>query len=363
MRSPELSVLSVLSVLFALALALPAQETALETARTAAEAAWKARDFEAAVPAYRHLVELAEDDVSGWHHLGYALHVLERYDDALLAHQRAAALWQSDRRAGATATYNVACALCRLDRAAEAMPWLERAVERGFGNAEMIGWDPDLAPLRDDRRLQQLCDRIRAGRLQVAVVVHDGVELLDFAGPAEVFASASGPDGDRAFSVFLVAPSAGELKSLDFARIVPNHTIADCPPPDVIVIPGGDTGRLQRDEAFMSWVREQSGRVKVLLTVCTGAFVPAELGLLDGKEATTHHNSRAGLAREYPQVHVVDRKVVDNGSIVTAAGVSSGIDGALHVVARLCGEAAAKATAVYLEFSWQPQTPQAERER
>lgn len=349
--------------LLALAATLPAQPPTLDAARTTAEAAWKAREYDAAIPAYRRLVELAPDDTVGWHHLGYALHVLGRFDEALVAHERAAALFAQDVKTAATSTYNVACALCRLGRAEEAFPWLERAVDRGFKNAEMIGWDEDLAPLRDDARLRELCAKIRAGRLQVAVIVHEGVELLDFAGPAEVFAAADARDGGRAFSVSLVAPAPGEVTSLDFARIVPNHTIADCPAPDVIVIPGGDTGRLQRDPEFMAWVRGQATRTKVLLTVCTGAFVPAELGLLDGKEATTHHGSRVSLARRYPSVRVVDRKVVDNGSIVTAAGVSSGIDGALHVVARLCGDASAKATAAYLEYSWQPQIPQPARDR
>lgn len=351
MRSELLTLLSVV----ALALPSVAQQTELERVRAAAEAAWQTRDPARALPEYERLVELAPDDLAAWHRLGYVRHALGRYAEALPAHERAAALWERDPRVGARATYNVACALCRLDRAGEALPWLERAIERGFTNVELIGWDPDLEPLRGHARVRELCDAIRARRIQVAVVVHEGVELLDFAGPAEVFAAASGPDGGRAFSVFLVAPTAGEISSLGFARIVPNHTIADCPTPDVIVIPGGDTGRLQRDPAFMEWVREQSEQVDVLLTVCTGAFVPAQLGLLDGKEATTHRGSRAGLAREHPAVRVVDRKVVDNGTIVTAAGVSSGIDGALHVVARLCGEASAKATAEYLEFAWRPE--------
>jgi putative intracellular protease/amidase len=344
------------SVPFAVALTLSAQQPALDAARAAADAAWAARDPQAALPAYRRLVELAPDDVVAWHRLGYVLHQLARYEEALPAHERAASLWERDPRAGARAAYNVACALCRLGRASEAVPWLERAVERGYRNAEMIGHDPDLEPVRLDPAVRRLCERIRAGRIQVAVVVHEGAELLDFAGPAEVFASASAADGNRAFSVFFVAPSAGEVTSLGFARIVPNFTIADCPPLDVLVIPGGDTGRLQRDAAFMAWVRRQSERVTVLLTVCTGAHVAAQLGLLDDREATTSRGGRAGFARDYPRVRVVDRKVVDIGRIVTAGSVSSGIDGALHVVARLCGEAAAKATATYLEFDWRPDT-------
>ena len=192
--------------------------------------------------------------------------------------------------------------------------------------------------------------------LQVAVVVHEGVELLDFAGPAEVFASAH-KDGAPLCRVFLVAPKKGAVTSQGFVQLQPNFVIDDCPKPDVIVIPGGDTGVLLNDEKFLAWVTASLPTAKVLLTVCTGAFVPAKLGLLDGKEATTHHGSLAALRREHPAIKVRDdRKVVDNGTIVTSAGVSSGIEGSLHVVGRLGGEDVAKAVARYIEYRWEPGT-------
>jgi transcriptional regulator GlxA family with amidase domain len=93
-----------------------------------------------------------------------------------------------------------------------------------------------------------------------------------------------------------------------------------------------------------------------MFSVCTGAFVLAQAGLLDGLEATSHHSAVKSLQRDYPKIKVrSDRRIVDNGKIVTAAGVSAGIDGALHIVARLCGPEVAQKTAVYMEYKWQPE--------
>ena len=186
----------------------------------------------------------------------------------------------------------------------------------------------------------------------VAIVVHEGVELLDFAGPGEVFAAAA---QGRAFNVYTVAETTKPITSQRFLKITPNYSIMDCPKPDILVIPGGQTNYLLRSPAMMAWVKKTAAEVDVLLTVCTGAFVAAELGLLDGKEATTHHSSVQGLANRYPKIKVrSDRRIVDNGKIVTVAGVSSGIDGSLHLVARLCGLETAKDTAKYMEYRWEP---------
>lgn len=191
----------------------------------------------------------------------------------------------------------------------------------------------------------------------VAIVVHEDVELLDFAGPGEVF-SASG--SSRPFQVFTVAESAQPIKSQRFLTITPQYTIANCPKPDIVVIPGGATVRLLRSPAMMKWIKDSAANAEIMFSVCTGAFVLAEAGLLDGLEATTHYGSIAGLKR-YEKIKVCDdRRVVDNGKIVTAAGVSAGIDGALHIVGRLCGQDTAKSTAKYMEYRWEPVTPKTE---
>jgi transcriptional regulator GlxA family with amidase domain len=190
-------------------------------------------------------------------------------------------------------------------------------------------------------------------RLNVAIVVHEGVELLDFAGPGEVFAAAG---GGRVFNVFTVAPNAKPLTSQRFLSITPRYTITDCPKPDILVIPGGNTGVLLRDPAFMEWVKKAVPETQVTLTVCTGAFVLAELGMLDGLEATTHYGSISGLKNKYTKVKVKENcRFVDNGKIVTSAGVSAGIDSSLHVVARFCGFNVAQGTARYMEYKWEPE--------
>jgi len=200
--------------------------------------------------------------------------------------------------------------------------------------------------------------------LQVAVVVHEGVELLDFAGPGEVFDAASrARDGGAPwFRVFTVAPKDGVVTSQRFVTITPTYSIATCPQPDVLVIPGGDTGRLLQDDAFLAWVKKVAPKTQVTFSVCTGAFVLAKTGLLDGAEATTHWSSVGELRDEAPKATVRENvRFVDNGRVVTTAGVSAGIDGALHVVARMLGRDHAERTARYMEYRWQPEPAFAEK--
>lgn len=193
----------------------------------------------------------------------------------------------------------------------------------------------------------------------VAIVLYEGVELLDFAGPGEVFAAAAGigaVDGARAFRVYTVAASKEPLTSQGFVRIVPEFSFADAPRPDVFVIPGGMSKKLLDSPEAMDWVKRSTPGAEIAMTVCTGAFVLAKTGIMAGKDVTTHHGSLAGLARSVPDAHVqAGRRYVDNGTFVTTAGVSAGIDGALHVVARLLGRVVADQTARYMEYAWSPE--------
>jgi putative intracellular protease/amidase/YHS domain-containing protein len=189
-------------------------------------------------------------------------------------------------------------------------------------------------------------------RKNVAIFVHEAVELLDFAGPAEVFAAA---DRARAFNVYTVAASEGEIVSQRFLTIKPRYTVADCPKPDVIVLPGGSTHIPLKDARVVEWIQKAAPDAEVVMSVCTGAFLLAKAGLLDGKEATTHWGSIEGLRKAAPKTKVhADRRVVDNGKVVTCAGVSAGIDGALHVVERMLGRQVARDTARYMEYRWEP---------
>jgi len=188
----------------------------------------------------------------------------------------------------------------------------------------------------------------------VAIFVHDGVELLDFAGPAEVFSNAT-VNGRRAFNVYTVAPKKQRIETQQNVAVEPQYSIDDCPPPAIIVIPGGATNRITEDAPTMEWIKRANEKTEITLTVCTGAFALADQGLLDGLRATTHWSAINAMKREHPKVDVKENvRFVDNGHVVTSAGISAGIDGALHVVSRLCGTECAWTTARYMEYDWAP---------
>jgi transcriptional regulator GlxA family with amidase domain len=193
----------------------------------------------------------------------------------------------------------------------------------------------------------------------VAIVLYEGVELLDFAGPGEVFSAAANfgaVGGQPAFRVYTVATAKAPLTSQGFLRIVPDFTIEDAPRPDLIIIPGGDSGVLTKDARFMAWAQKAFAGAEVSLSVCTGAFVLGKAGLLDGRSATTWFGAVENLRQAVPRATVQDgRRFIDQGQVVTTAGVSAGIDGALHVVARLLGKDVAEKTAQYMEYRWSPE--------
>jgi transcriptional regulator GlxA family with amidase domain len=181
----------------------------------------------------------------------------------------------------------------------------------------------------------------KAGVKTVAVLIFEGVELLDFTGPAEVFIVA---DHGKAFRVVTVSGSTKPLKTMGGITVTPDHSYDTAPKADVVVVPGGNLSAVGK--AGRDWVKKASRKADITLSVCFGAFLLAETGLLDGVEATTHHWGIDRLKKEAPRCKVVEgKRYVDNGKIITTAGVTAGIDGALRVVERLCGKEAAKWTA------------------
>lgn len=190
----------------------------------------------------------------------------------------------------------------------------------------------------------------------VAILIYDGVELLDFAGPTEVLANAArfGASGqDQAFKLYTVSSSKAPVLSLGLVRITPDYSIADSPKPDILILPGGGGDGL--GSAVMEWVKTSSRDAEIVLTICTGAFIAGQAGLLDGIEATTWYSAVPGLQQEYPNTRVQPgRRFVDSGKVITTAGVSAGIDGSLHLVARLLGRTVADRTAEYMEYKWMP---------
>lgn len=186
--------------------------------------------------------------------------------------------------------------------------------------------------------------------MNVAIFVHNGVELFDFAGPGEVFASANYFTDVVGFNVYTVAPSEEEVVSQTFLKINPNYSIDNCPDPDIIVLPGGQTGIPMKNPKVMAWIEKHSSQTELMLSVCTGAFLLAKADLLNGLRATTHHSSYEGL-RKYEAVTVLEEpKFIDSGNIITSGGVSSGTEGALHVISRVAGVQAAKRVARYMEY-------------
>jgi len=196
----------------------------------------------------------------------------------------------------------------------------------------------------------------------VAIVIYQGVEVLDFTGPTQVFASAAqfGAKGqEKAFNVYTVAKTKDPIVSHDFLNVVPNYGIADAPKPDIIVLPGGSSDNVIKDAEWMAWVKSSAEGAENVLTVCTGAFIAGKIGLLDGLDTTTWYNAVPGLAREFPNTHVIPgRRYIDSGKIITTAGVSAGIDGSLHYVARTLGRYVADRTAEYMEYKWSPESYQ-----
>lgn len=191
----------------------------------------------------------------------------------------------------------------------------------------------------------------------VAIVLYEGVELLDWAGPAEVFNVAQTVDGQSGFNVYTVAEKAEPIISQGFVRVTPQHTFENAPKPDIVVFPGGNVRNFQRSQVAMAWAKATASEAEIAMSVCNGAFVLADSKLLENKKVNTHWTVIRQLRRQVPSATVLENvRFVDNGQIVTTAGISAGIDGALHVVERLMDTQSAKLTAKAMEYNWRPAT-------
>src|SRR5215213_2773637 len=184
----------------------------------------------------------------------------------------------------------------------------------------------------------------------VAILIFDGVQIIDYTGPYEVL----GGWGKR--HVYTVAEKADPITTNMGMRVVPNYTFENQPKPDIIVVPGGGVEAHLGNQKVINWVRESAGQARYVLSVCNGAFYMAKAGLLDGLEATTTAGLIDKLAAMAPKTRVVrDKRYVDNGKIITAGGLSSGIDGALHLVEKVDGKGWAQVVAFGIEYDWRPE--------
>lgn len=194
-------------------------------------------------------------------------------------------------------------------------------------------------------------------RKNVGIVIFDNVEVLDFCGPFEVFAITRLNEERRLeepspFNLFTVAERPGTVTCVGGLEVIPKYTFADCPPLEILVVPGG-RGAFEGMErpSLMRWLQERATEVETVASVCTGAFLLAKGSLLDDRRATTHWAWTRRLKEMFPLITVLEgERVVQDGSIVTSAGVSAGIDMALFLVERSFGREVARQAARRMEY-------------
>ena len=171
---------------------------------------------------------------------------------------------------------------------------------------------------------------------RVAVLLFNEVEVLDFAGP---------------FEVFTLARTAAEVRARGGLVVKPSHTLGAHPPIDILIVPGGVVDEPLADPAVIAWIAAQSRTAEITASVCTGAFLTGKAGLLDGRKATTHWEDLADLRAALPETTVVDGvPFVDEGRIISSAGISAGIEMSLHLVERLHGRRLAELTARQMQY-------------
>ena len=192
---------------------------------------------------------------------------------------------------------------------------------------------------------------------RVGILIFPEVEVLDFCGPFEVFSATRLDENWRRqetspYDVLIIAENPGVVVATGGLKVVADHHLEDCPSLDVLVVPGGwGTRREINNVRLIDWLSERAGEVTTLTSVCTGSLLLGKAGLLDGKRATTHWRVLDEMRGMFPAVNVIDdQHVVEEGNVITSAGISAGIDMALRVVSRHYGDAVARATARHMEY-------------
>jgi transcriptional regulator GlxA family with amidase domain len=197
--------------------------------------------------------------------------------------------------------------------------------------------------------------------LTVGILVFNQVEVLDFTGPFEVFSTARWADQHSEdkplFNVVIIAETNDFITGRNDFHVKPHATIDNHPPLDILVIPGGPGTRPAiNNSRLINWITQQDRQTRLTTSVCTGAFLLAQSKILDNLKATTHWGSIDRMRENFPLVEVLtETRFVDEGHIITSAGVSAGIDMSLHVITRLFGAEAAQWTAHLMEYDWNDQ--------
>src|SRR6476659_4023848 len=187
----------------------------------------------------------------------------------------------------------------------------------------------------------------------VAILIWNGVQIIDYTGHYDFLGSW------HLHNVYTVAETSEPITTNMGMRVTPNYSFENQPKPDVLIVPGGgiwaDKGPLN-NQRIIKWIQDNAKSSRYVLSVCGGALLLAKAGLLDGLEATTTAGGNIEKLKEFaPTAKIVtDKRFVDNGKVITSAGLSAGIDGALHLVSVMDGEGWAERIALSLEYNWQP---------
>ena len=188
---------------------------------------------------------------------------------------------------------------------------------------------------------------------RVGIFLFDDVEVLDFAGPFEVFSVTELEKGHQPFVVETVSEKGNIVIACNGLKVQPDYSFETIPRFDILIIPGG-LGAKEREihnDNVMKWITDQMKTVQLMTSVCTGALLLAKAGLLNGKMATTHWASIERLEKEFPQIEVQrEVKFVDEGNVITSGGISAGINMSFHIVKRLLGSEVARETAKIMEY-------------
>ncbi|MBP2636796.1 MAG: DJ/PfpI family protein [Firmicutes bacterium] len=188
--------------------------------------------------------------------------------------------------------------------------------------------------------------------INVGIFLFNDIELLDFAGPYEVFSITSELNDYQLFKVFTISKDGTEIKSVNQLKVMPDFSFDNHPPIDIFVIPGGvGTKAEMNKEEVLEWIKKTHEGAKVTMTVCSGARILGALGFLDYLETITHHEVIEHLKQIAPNTIInQDKRFIDAGKIMTSGGISAGIDLALHIVKKFYGEPIVNKSIRYLEY-------------
>ena len=190
--------------------------------------------------------------------------------------------------------------------------------------------------------------------MNIGIYIYENAEVLDFSGPFEVFSTAKRL-AQASWNIFLIGEADNIIKTRGGFRVLPDYTIQNHPQLDLLMVVGGIHNDEVRKKTIINWIATTAPKVPMVVSVCTGAFLLAEAGLLDGLTVTTHWEDQTDLANDYPALTVISNlRWVKAGKMTTSGGISAGIDMSLHLVSELTSMALAEKTAKQMEYRWLP---------